>query len=45
MKKSKKTVALVAGIDKTPTGIVGLDEITFGGLPAGRTTLVSGAAG
>lgn len=30
---------------KTPTGIDGLDEITGGGLPAGRTTLVCGAAG
>lgn len=27
------------------TGIVGLDEITEGGLPAGRPTLVSGSAG
>jgi circadian clock protein KaiC len=30
---------------KAPTGIEGLDEITFGGLPAGRPTLVCGAAG
>jgi circadian clock protein KaiC len=30
---------------KTPTGIKGLDEITFGGLPAGRTTLICGSAG
>jgi circadian clock protein KaiC len=32
-------------IAKAPTGIQGLDEITFGGLPAGRPTLVSGGAG
>jgi circadian clock protein KaiC len=32
-------------LPKTPTGIEGLDEITFGGLPAGRTTLVCGGAG
>ena len=32
-------------IDKAPTGISGLDEITFGGLPAGRPTLVSGGPG
>ncbi len=32
-------------IDKAPTGIAGLDEITFGGLPAGRPTLVSGGPG
>jgi circadian clock protein KaiC len=30
---------------KAPTGIAGLDEITFGGLPAGRPTLIAGAAG
>jgi circadian clock protein KaiC len=32
-------------IRKAPTGIAGLDEITFGGLPAGRPTLIAGAAG
>src|SRR5215203_3294877 len=30
---------------KSPTGIDGLDEITGGGLPTGRPTLVSGGAG
>lgn len=30
---------------KAPTGIEGLDEITGGGLPAGRPTLVCGTAG
>jgi circadian clock protein KaiC len=30
---------------KTPIGIQGLDEITFGGLPKGRTTLICGSAG
>jgi circadian clock protein KaiC len=30
---------------KSPTGIAGLDEITCGGLPKGRTTLVTGGAG
>jgi circadian clock protein KaiC len=33
------------GIRKCPTGIRGLDEITGGGLPQGRPTLISGAAG
>lgn len=33
------------GIDKAPSGITGLDEITGGGLPRGRTTLVCGGAG
>ncbi|RZK41139.1 MAG: circadian clock protein KaiC [Pedobacter sp.] len=30
---------------KTPTGISGLDEITHGGIPAGRPTLICGEAG
>jgi circadian clock protein KaiC len=30
---------------KTPTGIIGFDEITGGGLPQGRTTLLSGGPG
>src|ERR1700683_2557546 len=33
------------GLAKAPTGIGGLDEITFGGLPKGRPTLVCGSAG
>jgi circadian clock protein KaiC len=32
-------------LPKAPTGIQGLDEITVGGLPKGRTTLVCGSAG
>jgi circadian clock protein KaiC len=36
---------LRAGIEKCLTGIRGLDEITDGGLPRGRPTLVCGAAG
>ena len=32
-------------IAKAKTGITGLDEITFGGLPKGRPTLVCGGAG
>ncbi|HKZ73284.1 MAG TPA: ATPase domain-containing protein, partial [Steroidobacteraceae bacterium] len=32
-------------LSKTPTGIRGLDEITRGGLPTGRPTLVCGGAG
>jgi circadian clock protein KaiC len=34
-----------ATIPKSPTGIKGLDEITAGGLPAGRPTLVCGGPG
>ena len=32
-------------LDKARTGIRGLDDVTYGGLPRGRPTLVSGAAG
>jgi circadian clock protein KaiC len=32
-------------LPKTPTGISGLDEVTRGGLPRGRSTLVCGPAG
>ncbi|HET7306545.1 MAG TPA: circadian clock protein KaiC [Gammaproteobacteria bacterium] len=32
-------------LPKTPTGIPGFDEITLGGLPRGRPTLLCGAAG
>ncbi|MGH6611600.1 MAG: ATPase domain-containing protein, partial [Burkholderiaceae bacterium] len=43
MKKSATPAP--AGLAKAKTGIQGLDEITQGGLPAGRPTLVCGAAG
>jgi circadian clock protein KaiC len=33
------------GIAKVPTGIVGFDQITGGGLPAGRASLICGGAG
>ncbi len=32
-------------LEKAPTGIEGLDEVTNGGLPKGRPTLVCGSAG
>jgi circadian clock protein KaiC len=32
-------------LEKSPTGISGLDEITDGGLPKGRPTLITGGAG
>ena len=35
----------LVGPEKAPTGIKGFDEITNGGLPRGRPTLVTGAAG
>jgi circadian clock protein KaiC len=38
-----KRAAIV--LEKCPTGIKGLDEITKGGLPRGRPTLICGSAG
>ncbi|HEX8314301.1 MAG TPA: circadian clock protein KaiC [Flavisolibacter sp.] len=43
--KSKKQSSALKPLPKTLTGITGLDEITGGGLPAGRPSLVCGAAG
>ena len=40
-----KQSVFVNGLQKSPTGISGLDEITGGGLPLGRPTLVCGGAG
>ena len=42
--KVLKSVPLTS-LRKVPTGITGFDEITYGGLPIGRTTLVRGGAG
>jgi circadian clock protein KaiC len=42
--RNSKSAGL-GGLAKAPTGIVGLDEITGGGLPRGRPTLVCGSAG
>ncbi len=39
------SVARLRELPKTPTGISGLDEVTGGGLPHGRPTLVCGPAG
>ncbi len=39
------TPGIASILPKTPTGIQGLDEVTGGGLPAGRPTLVCGSAG
>ncbi|WP_149259975.1 circadian clock protein KaiC [Actinomadura sp. K4S16] len=36
---------MVTEVRRTPTGISGFDEVAVGGLPAGRSTLVTGTAG
>jgi circadian clock protein KaiC len=43
--KGHKSTSPAAHLPKCPTGIQGLDEITGGGLPRGRPTLVCGGAG
>jgi circadian clock protein KaiC len=43
--KTKKQGHRRAQLLKSPTGIQGLDEITGGGLPQGRPTLICGSAG
>jgi circadian clock protein KaiC len=44
-KKTKISDAKLTPLRKAPTGIQGFDEITGGGLPRGRTTIVCGGAG
>src|SRR5262245_52131066 len=38
-------ISAVSALPKSPSGIQGLDEITGGGLPRGRPTLLCGGAG
>lgn len=47
MSKAKRSARAPKSLelDKCPTGIRGLDDITHGGLPRGRPTLVCGGAG
>jgi circadian clock protein KaiC len=37
--------APAGALAKTPTGIAGFDQLTYGGLPSGRPTLLCGGAG
>jgi circadian clock protein KaiC len=43
--KARAKVGSLPTIGKSPTGIRGLDEVTQGGLPEGRPTLLCGSAG
>ena len=45
MPKTATRPTLVRSVPKSPTGIQGLDEITGGGLPRGRPTLICGGPG
>src|SRR5688572_18443820 len=42
---SKRTETKRTSLKKAPTGIEGLDQITGGGLPQGRPTLICGGPG
>jgi circadian clock protein KaiC len=43
--KKARVASKSKDLPKAPTGIKGLDEITYGGIPSGRPTLVCGSAG
>ncbi len=45
MRQNRRRSKPLEGLRKERTGIPGFDEITGGGLPAGRPTLVCGSAG
>ena len=45
MKKSDNSAKPAMELKKSPTGIRGLDEVTHGGLPTGRPTIISGGPG
>src|SRR5579872_5915744 len=44
-KSSAPALGASVHLTKTPTGIGGLDDLTLGGLPTGRPTLLCGSAG
>ncbi|MDB6153444.1 MAG: KaiC 1 [Chthoniobacteraceae bacterium] len=44
-KRNELVPLTVSGIRKAPTGVEGFDQITSGGLPQGRPTLICGSAG
>ncbi len=45
MAANRNKTAQLERLEKCPTGISGLDEVTGGGVPKGRPTLVVGSAG
>jgi circadian clock protein KaiC len=45
LSSSANATAPLSTLPKTPSGISGLDEITMGGLPTGRPTLICGSTG
>jgi circadian clock protein KaiC len=45
MNKTRRKPIVGSSLPKAPTGVTGLDEITGGGFPRGRPTLLCGGAG
>ena len=45
MNTNPRKTPLLRSLKKTPTGIIGFDEITGGGVPKGRPALICGTAG
>lgn len=43
--KTNNAPASQMQVQKLPTGIEGFDDVCHGGLPAGRSTLISGTSG
>src|SRR6202158_411921 len=43
--RAKSASHVLTSLEKAPTGIKGLDQISSGGLPKGRTTIVCGGPG
>lgn len=44
-KSSGSSLIVVGGVEKTPTGIRGFDAVLEGGVPRGRTLLITGSTG
>jgi circadian clock protein KaiC len=44
-RKLREASPQLPAVEKSPSGITGLDEVTYGGLPKGRPTLMCGFAG
>lgn len=45
LQSSQQSPDVQPTLPKTPTGITGLDQVTMGGLPTGRPTLICGSTG
>ncbi|MGV8964261.1 MAG: circadian clock protein KaiC [Candidatus Saccharimonadaceae bacterium] len=39
------SLVVIGGVEKAPTGILGFDEVLEGGVPRGRTLLITGSTG